>query len=175
MTTTATAATQADVTIATVRRWCRRGVVAAVKVAGRWVIDTASLARRIAIGAWRQTVTKQTAPAPGTMGARGQGYVAAWPARIAQQIGLSPAYVAEALTRTGLSTRDEQGSLGQAFLRGGPVAQIAALTPDTAKAVIAELRAIAAEISEAAKTHCHCCGLKLPKNGDCPSCGTLEY
>lgn len=50
MNTTA-AATQAKVTVATIRTWCRRGVVAAVKVAGRWVIDTTSLARRIEIGA----------------------------------------------------------------------------------------------------------------------------
>ncbi|MFI5752566.1 helix-turn-helix domain-containing protein [Streptomyces sp. NPDC051644] len=51
--TTAEAATQADVTVATIRTWCRRDVIAAVKQAGRWVIDTASLARRIAIGAMR--------------------------------------------------------------------------------------------------------------------------
>lgn len=44
------AATQADVTVATIRTWCRIGAVAAVKHAGRWVIDTASLAARIAIG-----------------------------------------------------------------------------------------------------------------------------
>lgn len=52
-TTTAAAALEARVTAATVRTWCRAGVVAAVKQAGRWVIDTASLARRIAIGAMR--------------------------------------------------------------------------------------------------------------------------
>ena len=32
------------VTVATIRTWCRRGVVAATKQAGRWVIDTDSLA-----------------------------------------------------------------------------------------------------------------------------------
>ncbi|MFF9624304.1 hypothetical protein [Streptomyces griseosporeus] len=52
MNTTA-AATQAGVTVATIRTWCRRGVVAADKVAGRWIIDPASLARRIEIGARR--------------------------------------------------------------------------------------------------------------------------
>ncbi|MEU3447267.1 hypothetical protein AB0H29_08550 [Streptomyces thermolilacinus] len=52
MNTTA-AATQARVTIATIRTWCRRGVVTAVKAAGRWIIDAASLARRIEIGARR--------------------------------------------------------------------------------------------------------------------------
>jgi hypothetical protein len=52
MNTTA-AALQANVTAATIRTWCRRGVVAAAKQAGRWIIDTASLAARIAIGAMR--------------------------------------------------------------------------------------------------------------------------
>lgn len=53
MNTTA-AALQAHVTVATIRTWCRRGVIAATKAAGRWVIDTASLAHRIAIGAMRR-------------------------------------------------------------------------------------------------------------------------
>jgi hypothetical protein len=48
---TTTAATQAGVTVATIRTWCRAGAVAAIKQAGRWVIDTASLAHRITIGA----------------------------------------------------------------------------------------------------------------------------
>ncbi|MGW0948497.1 hypothetical protein ACWD4O_38905 [Streptomyces sp. NPDC002623] len=49
MNTTA-AAIQANVTADTIRTWCRRGAVAALKQAGRWIIDTASLAHRIAIG-----------------------------------------------------------------------------------------------------------------------------
>ncbi|MFD3729475.1 hypothetical protein [Streptomyces sp. NPDC058671] len=47
------AATQANVTVATIRAWCRRGVVSAIKQAGRWIVDTSSLAARIAIGAMR--------------------------------------------------------------------------------------------------------------------------
>lgn len=47
---TTTAAAEAHVTVATIRTWCRNGVVAATKQAGRWIIDTASLATRIAIG-----------------------------------------------------------------------------------------------------------------------------
>lgn len=50
---TTTAAIQAGVTTDTIRTWCRAGVIAAAKRAGRWVIDTASLAHRIAIGAMR--------------------------------------------------------------------------------------------------------------------------
>ncbi|MGW6912616.1 hypothetical protein ACWGB8_02140 [Kitasatospora sp. NPDC054939] len=45
--TATNAAAQAGVTVDTVRDWCRKGVVAAVKQAGRWVIDAASLAYRI--------------------------------------------------------------------------------------------------------------------------------
>ncbi|MCG6493455.1 hypothetical protein [Kitasatospora sp. A2-31] len=45
--TATNAATQAGVTVATIRTWCRTGAVAAVKKAGRWAIDAASLAYRI--------------------------------------------------------------------------------------------------------------------------------
>ncbi|MEV7654617.1 helix-turn-helix domain-containing protein [Streptomyces anulatus] len=51
---TTTAAQTAKVTVATIRDWARRGIIAATKTAGRWIIDTASLARRIAIGAMKR-------------------------------------------------------------------------------------------------------------------------
>ncbi|MEU6710030.1 hypothetical protein ABZ897_01010 [Nonomuraea sp. NPDC046802] len=47
---TAAAAAQANVTVATIRAWCRRGVVAAVKLAGRWIVEARSLAHRITLG-----------------------------------------------------------------------------------------------------------------------------
>lgn len=50
---TTTAATEAKVTVATIRTWCARGVVTATKVSGRWIIDAASLAARLAIGAMK--------------------------------------------------------------------------------------------------------------------------
>ncbi|MFJ3201038.1 hypothetical protein [Streptomyces sp. NPDC086989] len=170
--TTTKAAAQAGVTVATIRTWARRNVIAAVKTAGRWIIDAASLARRIAIGTRRNRMTE---PAPHTMAARGRDYVAAWPTNIARQTRLSPEHVAEALTRAGITTKDAANDLRLPLLRGEHLSTIADLTPDQAKAVVAEMRAISTEISEAAKTHCHYCGLKLPKNGDCPSCGTGEY
>lgn len=61
---TTTAALEAHVTVATIRTWCRRGVVAAVKQAGRWVIDAASLAARVAIGAMRARKAKTMDFAP---------------------------------------------------------------------------------------------------------------
>lgn len=52
-TTAAAAAAEAGVAVATIRDWARRGIIAATKTAGRWIIDTASLAHRVAIGARR--------------------------------------------------------------------------------------------------------------------------
>jgi hypothetical protein len=49
-TTAAAAATTAGVDISTICTWCRIGAVAAVKVAGKWLIETRSLAHRIALG-----------------------------------------------------------------------------------------------------------------------------
>jgi excisionase family DNA binding protein len=49
--TTTEAAAQAGVTVATIRTWCRIGAVAAAKTGRRWVIEAASLARRIALTA----------------------------------------------------------------------------------------------------------------------------
>ncbi|MFE1925783.1 hypothetical protein ACFW91_24830 [Streptomyces asoensis] len=170
MTTTAAAAIQANVTVATIRTWCRVGAVAAVKTAGRWIINTASLAHRIAIGTRRKLVTET--PAPNTMAQRGQDYVAAWPGAIAAKSHLSAEHVAEALIRAGLATSDERADLRATFRTQAPAPQIAALTPETARMVITELRAISAEISEAAKTHCHYCNLKLQADGQCRSCGT---
>ncbi len=57
--TTTEAATHAGVTPATIRTWARRGAVSAVKVNGRWAIDTDSLRHRIALS--RRTVTAQLA------------------------------------------------------------------------------------------------------------------
>lgn len=60
---TSAAAAEAQVTIATIRTWCRLGVIAAVKQAGRWIIDTASLAHRITIGAMKRRQKEAAVPA----------------------------------------------------------------------------------------------------------------
>ncbi|SFD14617.1 hypothetical protein [Streptomyces aidingensis] len=46
---TATAAQTTGRTVATIRNWCRTGVVAATKTAGRWDIDATSLRTRVLI------------------------------------------------------------------------------------------------------------------------------
>lgn len=47
---TQTAAAKANVTAATIRTWCRRNVIAAVKATRGWDIDETSLNHRIALG-----------------------------------------------------------------------------------------------------------------------------
>lgn len=64
MNTTAAAHT-AGVTPETIRTWCRLGAIAARKVAGRWLINAASLARRAALTA-RTTNPPAAAAAPTT-------------------------------------------------------------------------------------------------------------
>lgn len=58
-TDTASAAAQAGVSPRTIRTWCQRGAVTAVKVDGRWVIDLESLRHRISLN--RRTVAAQLA------------------------------------------------------------------------------------------------------------------
>ncbi|MFJ2676361.1 helix-turn-helix domain-containing protein [Streptomyces sp. NPDC087525] len=58
--TATAAATLAGVTVATIRTWCRRNVIGAVKTSGRWVIDRVSLAHRLSMGASRQPRTSAT-------------------------------------------------------------------------------------------------------------------
>lgn len=65
---TATAAQTAGVTTATIRAWCRRNVIAAVKTSGRWIIDAASLAYRVTLG---RKETKQVEITTETMEAIG--------------------------------------------------------------------------------------------------------
>lgn len=58
---TATAAQTAGVAAATIRIWCRRNVISAVKRVGQWVIDAASLAYRITLGARKERTMQITA------------------------------------------------------------------------------------------------------------------
>jgi hypothetical protein len=62
---TTAAALQANVTTATIRTWCRIGAVAAVKLAGRWIIEARSLAKRIAMTAKPKGFTVETMTAIG--------------------------------------------------------------------------------------------------------------
>lgn len=58
---TTTAAQTANVTVATIRTWCRTGAVAATKVSGRWVIDSDSLTWRINLA---KELTSKPEPKP---------------------------------------------------------------------------------------------------------------
>lgn len=110
---TADAAVQADVTPATVRVWCRRGVVAAVKEAGRWVVDAASLARRVAIGAVKaaRRTPKAIAWTVETMTAIG--------GRLWERNGMRRVYLNGWATLAGLEvTRYNTGNISSASYRG---------------------------------------------------------
>lgn len=63
---TTTAAATANVTVATIRTWCRRGVITATKQAGRWVIDAASLTWRITLNTLKARKEHTPQPDPTT-------------------------------------------------------------------------------------------------------------
>jgi hypothetical protein len=118
MNTTA-AALQAHVTVATIRTWCRRGAVAATKRAGRWDIDAASLAHRIAIAAMRtRKAPTMTAPAAltiETMTAIGGNR---W-----QKNGMDRVYLDNWTRYAGIVTDHYRtGAVGYAAINGRPIA-----------------------------------------------------
>ncbi|WP_431979995.1 hypothetical protein [Streptomyces qinglanensis] len=108
---------------------------------------------------------------PGTMSEKGAEYVAAWPSRVAQQTQLGVEHVAEALTRTGITTDAEAQTLRPALLGNEPIQVIADLTPEQGRAVVAAMRAISSAINSAAKDHCQFCGIRLNADRTCDSCG----
>lgn len=110
---TTTAAAEARVTVATIRTWCRTGVVTAVKTAGRWVIDSASLAARIAIGAMKRAARK-VAFTVATMTAIG--------GRRWQKNGMDRVYLNDFATVPGLELDHyKSGSISGASLDGDSV------------------------------------------------------
>jgi hypothetical protein len=116
----------------------------------------------------KEAVMQQT---PGTMGAKGTDYVAAWPAAMARKFNLGCEHTAEAMKLAGLIATDADCyRLRRAFLRKEATPEVAALTSDTAHKVITELKAINAGIKQAEQTNCHTCGLPL-YNGECEQCG----
>jgi hypothetical protein len=107
---TATAAIEAKVTVTTIRTWCRAGVIAATKTAGRWIIDTASLARRIAIGAMKRPAKaiQLTADTLTAIGGR------RW-----QKNGMDRVYLNDAHQYLGLEVdRYKSGNIWAAYLDG---------------------------------------------------------
>ncbi|MEV8032299.1 hypothetical protein [Streptomyces sp. NPDC086182] len=111
---TTTAATEAHVTVATIRTWCRKGAVAATKTAGRWIIDTASLAARIAIGAMKRPARKVIAYTIETMTAIGGNR---W-----QRNGMDRVYINDWAAFAGLEvTRYNTGNISSAAYQGAGV------------------------------------------------------
>lgn len=114
---TTAAAAEANVTTATIRTWCRTGVIAAVKTAGRWIIDTASLAHRLAIGAMK---TPRKAPKPVVFTVE---TITAIGGRRWQKNGMDRVYLNNWEDFAGLEiTRYGSGRVSSASLPGGAIA-----------------------------------------------------
>lgn len=114
MNTTA-AALEARVTVATIRTWCRRGVIAATKTAGRWIIDTTSLAHRITIGALKRPAKKAVAFTVETMTAIGGNR---W-----QRNGMDRVYINNWAQFAGIEVEHyRSGSISSAALDGRGIA-----------------------------------------------------
>jgi hypothetical protein len=108
---TTIAAAQAGVCVDTIRTWCRIGAVAAVKHAGRWIIDTASLAARIAIGKMKRPARKPVVFTVETMTAIG--------GRRWQKNGMDRVYLNDFETVPGLELDHyKSGSISYAALDG---------------------------------------------------------
>jgi hypothetical protein len=111
---TTLAAAQAGVSIDTVRTWCRIGAVAAIKQAGRWIVDTVSLAARIAIGKMKRPARKPVVFTVETMTAIG--------GRRWQKAGLDRVYLNDFETVPGLELDHyKSGSISYATLDGDKV------------------------------------------------------
>lgn len=101
--------------------------------------------------------------------ARGAQFVTKWTRTIPRQTGLSVQHLAQALQRADITTEADHTRISNDLLFERPVPEIEGLEPEQAQRVIAEMRAIHAEIKAAEQTHCHYCG--LPKrNGQCQEC-----
>jgi hypothetical protein len=97
---------------------------------------------------------------------KGEAYVAEWPHRIADGIGISVEHLATALHRVTGAVVNQM-----AFYPRTALPQIAELSPAQAKAVVAAMRTIRDEItSRQDVTHCRTCGLRLSRSGECDEC-----
>ena len=113
MNTTA-AALEAHVTPATIRTWARRGVIAATKQAGRWIIDRTSLAARIAIGAMKRLTRKTPITAEAIIAIGGRRW---------QKNGMDRVYINDWATLAGIHvTRYGTGNISSASIGGRRIA-----------------------------------------------------
>jgi hypothetical protein len=101
---------------------------------------------------------------------RGSEYAARWPAAHTRRIGLGREWAATALKDIGALAPEREHAVRTALLSDELVPEVAALTPQQAKAVIARLHEIKRAITESRKTNCYYCGVDL-LGGQCPSCG----
>ncbi|MDH6710936.1 hypothetical protein P3T27_007687 [Kitasatospora sp. MAA19] len=113
--TTTSAAIRAGVTVATIRTWCRTGAIAAVKQAGKWAIDAASLTYRIKL----PSLLRKT-PSPIVLTA---DMVVALGGRRWQKNGMDRVYISDWAEFAGLDVSYYgSGNVSGATLRGRAIA-----------------------------------------------------
>lgn len=105
-----------------------------------------------------------------TMADKGETYVANWATGIADRAGLGVGHIAHAMYRAGVVDEATWPGLESRFIRREVVPEVAALTPETVRPVIAEVKKIKAGIAARKLTHCHTCGLPLGRDGECDEC-----
>lgn len=86
-------------------------------------------------------------------------YVTAWPRSIATRYCLSTEYVIQAINTVTGASLDRSAAYGTA-----PLPEVAALTPDQAKAVAREVARISQQLDQDAQTHCHYCGTPVSRS-----------
>lgn len=160
---TAAAAQQAGVTVATIRTWCRLGVVAAVKRGGRWIIDAASLAYRITLGRKPMTIEPLTRD---QFEAEARKIGVRHPFKDARALGEYQLY-----TRTGEQPDDDYTRLlirrGAALVGEGYTPPAPARGPGYAAGLPGQ---VFGGPSADRADECHYCGQPLGPSGECDEC-----
>lgn len=111
------------------------------------------------------------------MDTKGTSYITQWPHAIAKMTGISVDYISQAYADVmgtdyqRFDFLDGVGEPGTKEFRVVPktVAEIGDLTMEQAKAIVVRMKTISANLREASKTTCFCCGTEL-RNNTCPVC-----
>lgn len=83
-----------------------------------------------------------------TLDSRGRDYVAQWPSRIADRVGMSPSWVARAMEMVGVAGVDRDYQLRMRMLKSEYDPKVGALTFAQATAVEAQLRQIKLDLRD---------------------------
>lgn len=173
---TIAAAQTAGVTAATIRVWCRRNVIAAVKRAGRWVIDAASLAHRITIG--RKDTPMEIAPLTRSEYEEAMTQLG-YPRATKKDVRCHAEYqhlieTSKNELGTHIDSIDQLDALSLLTIRRGAALAAENYTPPAAKRGPGYAPGLPGQVfggpSADRKNECHYCGLPLGPSGECDDC-----